>query len=60
METKGELGGEYMPAKRTISLMDEELYELLQNMREAMAEELGLRKLTWDDFFRKLIGMDEE
>lgn len=49
-----------MPAKRTISLMDEELYELLRNMREAMAEELGLRKLTWDDFFRKLIGMDEE
>jgi len=44
--------------KYTITLTDEEVYEFLVNMKEAMKEELGV-KISWNDVFRKAFNLDE-
>jgi len=43
----------------TFSIIDKELYDTIVSMKEIYAEEMGLRRITWDDFFKKAFKLDE-
>jgi len=44
----------------TITMRDKELYDTIKKMKEIVREEVGVKRLTWEDFFRIAFELNEE